>query len=403
MKIKLRGGVSLAEQISFYRQLAVILRSGLPLLNALQLLQKHGSAKQMLLCYRLQQRLRRGSSLAQALAAEADCCTQLAVTLVAVGEESGELATLLEQLADYYSRQLKLRRFVQRAVTYPAFLLLASFCVLLLFLLYILPVLADTYSAMGVLPMGTLALLQAAKLYWESLPEKYEGKRFYHISTDEVYGALQFDGTLFTEETRYDPHSPYSAAKASSDHFVRAYHDTYGLPTIVTNCSNNYGPYQFPEKLIPLFINNIRHGRPLPVYGKGENVRDWLYVEDHARAIDLIFHKGRIAETYNIGGFNEWKNIDLIKVIVRTVDRLLGNPEGESEKLITYVTDRAGHDLRYAIDSRKLKNELGWEPSLQFEEGIEKTVRWYLENQEWMDHITSGEYEKYYESMYKNR
>ena len=248
--------------------------------------------------------------------------------------------------------------------------------------------------------MGTLSLLQAAKEQWNG---NWEGKRFYHISTDEVYGALQFDGTLFTEETRYDPHSPYSAAKASSDHFVRAYHDTYGLPTIVTNCSNNYGPYQFPEKLIPLVINNIRHGRPLPVYGKGENVRDWLYVEDHARAIDLIFHKGRIAETYNIGGFNEWKNIDLIKVIVRTVDRLLGNPEGESEKLITYVTDRAGHDLRYAIDSRKLKNELGWEPSLQFEEGIEKTVRWYLENQEWMDHITSGEYEKYYESMYKNR
>ena len=248
--------------------------------------------------------------------------------------------------------------------------------------------------------MGTLSLLQAAKEQWNG---NWEGKRFYHISTDEVYGALQFDGTLFTEETRYDPHSPYSAAKASSDHFVRAYHDTYGLPTIVTNCSNNYGPYQFPEKLIPLFINNIRKCRPLPVYGRGENVRDWLYVEDHARAIDLIFHKGRIAETYNIGGFNEWKNIDLIKVIVRTVDRLLGNPEGESEKLITYVTDRAGHDLRYAIDSRKLKNELGWEPSLQFEEGIEKTVRWYLENQEWMDHITSGEYEKYYESMYKNR
>ena len=248
--------------------------------------------------------------------------------------------------------------------------------------------------------MGTLSLLQAAKEQWNG---NWEGKRFYHISTDEVYGALQFDGTLFTEETRYDPHSPYSAAKASSDHFVRAYHDTYGLPTIVTNCSNNYGPYQFPEKLIPLFINNIRHGRPLPVYGKGENVRDWLYVEDHARAIDLIFHKGRIAETYSFGGFNGGKNIDLIKVIVRTVDRLLGNPEGESEKLITYVTDRAGHDLRYAIDSRKLKNELGWEPSLQFEEGIEKTVRWYLENQEWMDHITSGEYEKYYESMYKNR
>ncbi len=248
--------------------------------------------------------------------------------------------------------------------------------------------------------MGTLSLLQAAKEQWNG---NWEGKRFYHISTDEVYGALQFDGTLFTEETRYDPHSPYSAAKASSDHFVRAYHDTYGLPTIVTNCSNNYGPYQFPETLIPLFINNIRHGRPLPVYGKGENVRDWLYVEDHARAIDLIFHKGRIAETYNIGGFNEWKNIDLIKVIVRTVDRLLGNPQGESEKVITYLTDRAGHHLRYAIDSRKLKNELGWEPSLQFEEGIEKTVRWYLENQEWMDHITSGEYEKYYESMYKNR
>ena len=248
--------------------------------------------------------------------------------------------------------------------------------------------------------MGTLSLLQAAKEQWNG---NWEGKRFYHISTDEVYGALQFDGTLFTEETRYDPHSPYSAAKASSDHFVRAYHDTYGLPTIVTNCSNNYGPYQFPEKLIPLFINNIRHGRPLPVYGKGENVRDWLYVEDHARAIDLIFHKGRIAETYNIGGFNEWKNIDLIRVIVRTVDRLLGNPEGTSEKLITYVTDRAGHDLRYAIDSRKLKEELGWEPSLQFEEGIEKTVRWYLANQEWMDDITSGEYERYYQEMYTGR
>ena len=248
--------------------------------------------------------------------------------------------------------------------------------------------------------MGTLSLLQAAKEQWNG---NWEGKRFYHISTDEVYGALQFDGTLFTEETRYDPHSPYSAAKASSDHFVRAYHDTYGLPTIVTNCSNNYGPYQFPEKLIPLFINNIRHGRPLPVYGKGENVRDWLYVEDHARAIDLIFHKGRIAETYNIGGFNEWKNIDLIKVIVRTLSRLLENKKSDNKKHNTFVTVRAGHDLRYAIDSRKLKNELGWEPSLQFEEGIEKTVRWYLENQEWMDHITSGEYEKYYESMYKNR
>ena len=247
--------------------------------------------------------------------------------------------------------------------------------------------------------MGTLSLLQAAKLYWDYLPEGYEGKRFYHISTDEVYGALEFDGTFFTEETKYQPHSPYSASKAGSDHFVRAFHDTYGMPTIVTNCSNNYGPYQFPEKLIPLFINNICHGKPLPVYGKGENVRDWLYVVDHARAIDLIFHKGKIADTYNIGGFNEWKNIDLIKIIIKTVDRLLGKPEGSSENLITYVMDRKGHDLRYAIDSSKLKNELGWEPSLQFEEGIEKTVKWYLDNQEWMDHITSGEYEKYYESM----
>lgn len=248
--------------------------------------------------------------------------------------------------------------------------------------------------------MGTLSLLQAAKLHWNG---DWEGKRFYHISTDEVYGALEFDGSFFTETTKYDPHSPYSASKASSDHFVRAFHDTYGMPTVVTNCSNNYGPYQFPEKLIPLFINNIRHGKPLPVYGKGENVRDWLYVVDHARAIDLIFHEGRLADTYNIGGFNEWKNIDLIKIIIKTVDRLLGNPEGTSEHLITYVTDRAGHDLRYAIDSRKLKEELGWEPSLQFEEGIEKTVKWYLENQPWMDHITSGEYEKYYESMYRNR
>ena len=238
--------------------------------------------------------------------------------------------------------------------------------------------------------MGTLCLLQAARQMWEECPEKYDGKRFYHISTDEVYGALRSDGTYFTESTKYDPHSPYSASKASSDHFVRAYHDTYGMPTIVTNCSNNYGPYQFPEKLIPLFINNIRQGKPLPVYGKGENVRDWLYVEDHARAIDLIFHKGKIADTYNIGGFNEWKNIDLIKVIIKTVDRLLGNAEGISEHLITYVTDRAGHDLRYAIDSTKLKKELGWKPSLQFEEGIERTVRWYLDNQEWMDAITTG-------------
>ena len=251
--------------------------------------------------------------------------------------------------------------------------------------------------------LGTLSLLQAAKVYWESQPERYEGKRFYHISTDEVYGALQFDGTLFTEQTKYQPHSPYSASKASSDHFVRAFHDTYGMPTIVTNCSNNYGPYQFPEKLIPLFINNIRHRKPLPVYGKGENVRDWLYVEDHARAIDTIFHHGLIAETYNIGGFNEWRNIDIIHVLIRTVDRLLGRPEGADDDLITYVTDRAGHDLRYAIDSSKLQRELGWEPSLQFEEGIEKTVRWYLDHQEWMDRVTSGDYQRYYDEMYKNR
>ena len=248
--------------------------------------------------------------------------------------------------------------------------------------------------------MGTLSLLQAARCYWESLPERYEGKRFYHISTDEVYGALEFNEECFNEETKYNPHSPYSASKASSDHFVRAYCDTYGMPTIVTNCSNNYGPYQFPEKLIPLFINNIRKGKPLPLYGKGENVRDWLYVEDHARAIDTIFHKGVVGETYNIGGNNEWRNIDLVKVLIKCVDRALGNPEGHSEGLITYVTDRLGHDARYAIDSSKLQRELGWEPSLQFEEGIEKTVQWYLEHEEWVDDITSGEYEKYYAEMY---
>ncbi len=246
--------------------------------------------------------------------------------------------------------------------------------------------------------LGTLSLLQAAKLAWEG---DFDDKLFYHVSTDEVYGALQPGKELFTEQTRYDPHSPYSASKASSDHFVRAYHDTYGLPVKISNCSNNYGAYQFPEKLIPLFINNIRHNRSLPVYGKGENVRDWLYVEDHARAIDLIFHKGETGVTYNIGGFNEWRNIDLIRVLIKVTDRLLGRPEGASEHLITYVTDRAGHDLRYAIDSTKLKNELGWEPSLQFEEGIEKTVKWYLENQEWLDQVTSGEYQKYYEKMYR--
>jgi len=251
--------------------------------------------------------------------------------------------------------------------------------------------------------LGTLSLLQAAKERWESLPEGFKGKLFYHISTDEVYGALTMGSEMFTETSKYAPHSPYSASKASSDHFVRAYHDTYGMPTLVTNCSNNYGPYQFPEKLIPLFINNIRHGKPLPVYGKGENVRDWLYVEDHARAIDLIFHKGKPGDTYNIGGLNEWRNIDLIKVIVKTVDHLLGNPEGHSLKLITFVTDRAGHDLRYAIDSHKLQRELGWSPSLQFEEGIEKTVRWYLYNQPWLDQITSGDYQRYYEEMYRNR
>ena len=348
--------------------------------------------------------------------------------------------------------------------------------------------------------MGTLSLLQAAKLYWESQPEPYkiavscqqsavsvevevksqsqESKSesesesypksvdccplsvdqntvdclFYHISTDEVYGALEmnhpegipapfhtkasahrsqltaqgsiaYGSDFFYETTKYNPHSPYSASKASSDHFVRAYHDTYGMPTIVTNCSNNYGPYQFPEKLIPLFINNIRNRKPLPVYGKGENVRDWLYVEDHARAIDLIFHKGKIAETYNIGGFNEWKNIDIIKTIIKTVDIALGRVALSDEQramsssqltaqgslpdsafpdleLITFVTDRLGHDARYAIDSTKLQQELGWEPSLQFEEGIEKTVRWYLDNQDWMDNVTSGDYQKYYEEMY---
>ena len=248
--------------------------------------------------------------------------------------------------------------------------------------------------------LGTLNLLQTAKEYWK---DDYSNKLFYHVSTDEVYGALEFDDALFTEETSYNPHSPYSASKASSDHFVRAYHDTYGLPVVISNCSNNYGPYQFPEKLIPLFIHNIRNNKPLPVYGKGENVRDWLYVEDHARAIDLIFKEGKIGDTYNIGGFNEWSNIDLIKVLIKVVDKQLGRPEGASDNLINYVTDRAGHDLRYAIDATKIKNELGWEPSLQFEEGIEKTVKWYLDNQEWLDNVTSGEYQRYYDEMYKER
>ncbi len=247
--------------------------------------------------------------------------------------------------------------------------------------------------------IGTVNLLNAARYIWK---DNIEGKRFYHVSTDEVYGSLGDTG-FFYEDTAYDPHSPYSASKASSDHLVRAYHDTYGLPIIISNCSNNYGGNQFPEKLIPLFINNIRHNKPLPVYGKGENVRDWLYVLDHATAIDVIYHNGSIGETFNIGGHNEWKNIDLIKVLCKVMDKKLGRPKGESEKLITYVTDRAGHDLRYAIDSTKLQNELGWTPSLQFEEGIEKTIDWYLENQEWLDNVTSGNYQKYYDEMYGDR
>ena len=284
----------------------------------------------------------------------------------------------------------------------------------------------DPFTFANTNVIGTLSMLQAARIHWESQEKPWEINGvpclFYHISTDEVYGALEItapDGLespfstkassahhhvygekFFTEENSYHPHSPYSAAKAASDHFVRSFHDTYGMPTLVTNCSNNYGPYQFPEKLIPLFINNTRHRKPLPVYGRGENVRDWLFVEDHARAIDTIFHKGQIADTYNIGGFNEWKNIDLIKVLVNTVDRQLGRAEGEDLDLITFVTDRKGHDKRYAIDSRKLQKELGWEPSLQFEEGIELTVRWYLENQEWLDNVTSGDYLNYYQNMY---
>ncbi len=259
----------------------------------------------------------------------------------------------------------------------------------------------DPFSFAKTNIMGTLNLLEAARREWKNSSDR--SNLFYHVSTDEVYGDLDFDDTYFTEETSYDPHSPYSASKASSDHFVRAYYDTYALPVVISNCSNNYGSHQFPEKLIPLFINNIRHNRPLPVYGKGENVRDWLWVEDHARAIDIIFHKGKVRETYNIGGFNEWTNIDLIKVLIKTVDKQLGRKPGESEKLITYTTDRAGHDLRYAIDSTKLKEELGWEPSLQFEEGVEKTVKWYLDNQEWLDNVTSGDYVNYYKNMYEDR
>lgn len=247
--------------------------------------------------------------------------------------------------------------------------------------------------------IGTANLLNAAKRIWKNdLPNHL----FYHVSTDEVYGSLH-DGGFFLETTPYDPQSPYSASKAASDHLVRAYHNTYKIPVVVTNCSNNYGQNQFPEKLIPLFINNIIHNKPLPVYGKGENVRDWLYVVDHARAIDLVFHKGKVGETYNIGGFNEWTNIDLVKLLCKVMDKKLGRTEGESEKLISYVTDRAGHDLRYAIDAHKIMKELGWEPSLQFEEGLNITVDWYLNNPKWLENVTSGAYRNYYESQYTNR
>jgi dTDP-glucose 4,6-dehydratase len=244
--------------------------------------------------------------------------------------------------------------------------------------------------------LGTANLLNAAKRIWGNEMDKH---LFYHVSTDEVYGSLH-DGGFFYETTSYDPQSPYSASKASSDHFVRAYRNTYKMRTVISNCSNNYGPNQFPEKLIPLCINNITNKKPLPIYGKGENIRDWLYVVDHARAIDIVFHKGVNGETYNIGGFNEWKNIDIVKVLCKVMDEKLGNPEGTSEQLITYVTDRAGHDLRYAIDATKIQKDLGWEPSLQFEEGIEKTIQWYLDNQQWLENITSGEYQKYYKNQY---
>ena len=255
----------------------------------------------------------------------------------------------------------------------------------------------DPFSFAKTNIMGTLTLLQIAKNYWS---KDFTNHLFYHISTDEVYGSLEQTG-LFTENSPYDPHSPYSASKASSDHFVRAFYDTYDFPIVISNCSNNYGPYQFPEKLIPLFINNIINMKSLPVYGKGENIRDWLYVEDHVKAIDLVFNNGNIGETYNIGGFNEWKNIDLIKTLIRVTDNFLDRDDGFSNYLINYVKDRAGHDKRYAIDSSKIKNELGWEPSLQFEEGIEKTVFWYLNNKNWLENVTSGKYRNYYKEMYE--
>ena len=248
--------------------------------------------------------------------------------------------------------------------------------------------------------IGTVNLLNAARTLWGcNKDNKVDGKRFYQVSTDEVYGALGEEG-MFTETTAYDPHSPYSASKASSDHFVRAYHDTYNLPAVISNCSNNYGPNHFPEKLIPLCINNIKNNKPLPIYGKGENVRDWLYVVDHARAIDVIYHKAKDGSTYNIGGHNEWTNIDVIRLLCKIMDKKLGRAEGTNEQLITFVKDRAGHDLRYAIDSTKLQNDLGWKPSLQFEEGLEKTVDWYLANTDWLDNVTSGNYQHYYEQQY---
>ncbi|WP_345067381.1 dTDP-glucose 4,6-dehydratase [Sphingobacterium thermophilum] len=244
--------------------------------------------------------------------------------------------------------------------------------------------------------VGTVNLLNAARRVWEG---HYEGKKFHHVSTDEVYGTLGAEG-LFTEETAYDPHSPYSASKASSDHFVRAYHDTYGLPTVITNCSNNYGPNHFPEKLIPLCINNILNSRPLPIYGDGSNTRDWLFVIDHARAIDLVFHHGKVGESYNVGGFNEWKNIDLVREICRQMDEKLGRPQGTAEQLITFVKDRPGHDLRYAIDATKINKELGYKPSVTFEQGLSITIDWFLNNKEWLENVTSGEYQKYYENQY---
>ena len=245
--------------------------------------------------------------------------------------------------------------------------------------------------------IGTFNLLNTAQKYWS---ENYNDKLFYHVSTDEVYGSLGSEG-LFVETTPYDPKSPYSSSKASSDHFVRAYGNTYGLPFVISNCSNNYGENQFPEKLIPLFINNIINNKSLPVYGDGMFTRDWLYVLDHARAIDVVFHNGKIGETYNIGGFNEWSNIDLIKLLCSIMDRKLNLDSGSSEKLITYIKDRPGHDKRYAIDASKIKNELGWKPSLQFAEGLEKTIEWYLNNQDWLDNVTSGDYQKYYHKQYK--